>query len=106
MITLCGQILVSRTDDDPPPPRRVSVQNVPVCTFKTSPHMLKHMRVVPVHTGTFYMYTRRRGWRLLLQYFNVFPTDFPSVSVVRDALNSSSLPGAAFNCKTASRVQA
>ena len=30
-------ILVSRTGDDRPPLRRVSTQNVPVCTFKTSP---------------------------------------------------------------------
>ena len=37
VITLCGQILVSRTGDDLPPPRRVSIQNVPVCRFKTSP---------------------------------------------------------------------
>ena len=36
VITLCGQILVSRTDD-PLPPHRVSILNVPVCTFKTSP---------------------------------------------------------------------
>ena len=35
-------------------------KNVPVCTIKTSPcmpapraHVLKHVRVVPVHTGTF-----------------------------------------------------
>ena len=33
VITLRGQILVSRTDDDPPlPSTRVYVQNVPVCT--------------------------------------------------------------------------
>ena len=31
-----------------------------------------------------------------------FPSTFPSVSVVRDAINSSSLPGAAINVKTAS----
>ena len=47
VITLCGQILVSSTDDDPSPlPSSlpspplpspcVSIQNVPVCTFKTS----------------------------------------------------------------------
>ena len=35
-MTLCGQILVSRTDHDLPPPR-VSIQNVSMCTFKTSP---------------------------------------------------------------------
>ena len=44
--------------------RRVSVQNAPVCTFKNVPvheHMLKHMyKVVPVHTETFWMDTRRR----------------------------------------------
>ena len=34
-ITLCGQILVSRTDDDPLPLRRVSIQNVSVCTGTT-----------------------------------------------------------------------
>ena len=39
---------------------RVSIQNVPVCTFKTLPcvpakraHVETHVRVVPVHTGTF-----------------------------------------------------
>ena len=54
VITLCGQILVSRTDDDPLSPARVSVQNVPMCTFKTSPcvpaprpHVETHVRVVP-----------------------------------------------------------
>ena len=43
MITLCGHLLVSRTDDDPPPCQpcvhskraRVYVQNVPVCTGTT-----------------------------------------------------------------------
>ena len=34
MITICGQILVSRTDDDPPPRRRVSIQNVPCVRSK------------------------------------------------------------------------
>ena len=42
VITVCGQILVSRTHDDPLPPRRVRskrarvyVQNVPMCTSTT-----------------------------------------------------------------------
>ena len=39
VIILRGQILVNSTDDDPHPRRRVSIQNVPVCTFKTSPCM-------------------------------------------------------------------
>ena len=46
---------------------RVCSQNDPVCAFKTSPrvpaprvHVSTHVRVVPVHTGTFPMYTRRR----------------------------------------------
>ena len=45
---------------------RVYVQNASVCRFKTSPcvpapraHMLPHAGVVPVHTGTFGIYTRR-----------------------------------------------
>ena len=37
VITLRGQILVSRTGDDTLPFPRVSVQNVPVCPSKTSP---------------------------------------------------------------------
>ncbi len=60
VITPCGQILVSRTDDEPPPPRRVSIQNVPVCTFKTSPcvpapraHVETHVRVMPATRGRF-----------------------------------------------------
>ena len=36
VITIRGQNLVSRTDGDPLH-LRVSIQNVPVCTFKTSP---------------------------------------------------------------------
>ena len=42
----------------------VGFKNAPVCTFKTSPcmpstraHLEKHVRVVPVHTGTFLMHT-------------------------------------------------
>ena len=48
------------------PPHRVSVQKTSVCGFKTSlcvptprPHVLTHAGVVPVHTGTFWIYTRR-----------------------------------------------
>ena len=60
-MTLRGQILVSRTDDDlPNPALRVSIQNVPVCTFKASPcvpapraHVFQHVRVVPAYTGRF-----------------------------------------------------
>ena len=43
-------------------------ENVTVCTFKTSPcmpapraHVLKHVRLVPVHTGTFWIHTWRAG---------------------------------------------
>ena len=50
----------------PPSPLRVSVQKNSVCRFKTSPcvptprpHVVTHVRVVPVHTGTFWIYTRR-----------------------------------------------
>ena len=43
VITLCGQILVSRTDDDPVPSAlRVSIQNVPVCTFTKRPRVYRH----------------------------------------------------------------
>ena len=58
MITFCGQILVSRTDDDLP-------LTLPVCTLKTSPcvpaphpHVFTHVDVLNVHTETFWMYTR------------------------------------------------
>ena len=61
-----GQILVSRTDNDTLPHLRVSIQNVPVWTFKTSPcvrapraHVSTHVRVVPAYPTTFGMYTRR-----------------------------------------------
>ena len=53
VITLCGQILVSRTDDDPLLPRRVWIQNVPVCTTTPRVHVSTHVRVVPAYTGTF-----------------------------------------------------
>ena len=46
---------------------RVSTQDASVSTFKTSPcapapraHVFQHVRVVPVHTGTYWTYTRRR----------------------------------------------
>ena len=39
---------------------RVYVQNVPVCTGTTRTHVQTCVRVVPVHTGTFWTYTRRR----------------------------------------------
>ena len=58
VITLCGQILVSRTDGDPLPPR--PFKTCPCSTFKTFPfvpapraQMFQHVRVVPVHRGTF-----------------------------------------------------
>ena len=42
------------------------MKNVTVCTFKASPcvpapraHVFQHVRVVPVHTGTFWIYGRR-----------------------------------------------
>ena len=45
---------------------RVSAEKTSVCGFKTSPcvpaprpHVVTHVRVVPVHTGTFWIYTRR-----------------------------------------------
>ena len=63
VITLRGQILVSRIGGEPLPPAsptRVSIQNASVCTFKTSrwmpaprAHEFQDVRVVPVHTGTF-----------------------------------------------------
>ena len=60
VITLCGQILVSRTDDDPPPPRRVSIQNVPVyagttrkCVSTCARGAGTHGDVLNAHTGTF-----------------------------------------------------
>ena len=47
-------------------PPRVSVRKTSVCTFKTSPcvpapraHVSTHVRVVPLHTGTFWIYTVR-----------------------------------------------
>ena len=39
---------------------RVYVQNVPVCTGTTRIHVSTCVRVVPVHTGTFWTYTRGR----------------------------------------------
>ena len=39
---------------------RVYVQNVPVCTGTTRTHVSTCVRVVPVHTGTFWTYTRGR----------------------------------------------
>ena len=49
---------------------RVYVQNASVCRYKKSPcvpaprpHVLTHAGVVPVHTGTFRMHTRRRKGR-------------------------------------------
>ena len=45
----------------------VSIQNVPVCTFRTSPcvpapraHVFQHARVLPAHTEAFLTYTRAR----------------------------------------------
>ena len=46
VITLCGQILVSRTDDHPPFPRRVSTQTCP-CV-----RVYRHHAHVPVIRGT------------------------------------------------------
>ena len=62
-----GRLMVSRTDGDPPPLSllslpllRVSVPKTSVCRFETSPcvpapraHVVTHVLVVPVHTGTF-----------------------------------------------------
>ena len=49
---------------------RVYVQNVPVWVgcrvFRHHAHMLKHVRMVPAHTGTFWTYTRRRVWSQIL----------------------------------------
>ena len=39
---------------------RVHVQNGPVCTGTTRTHVETHVRLVPVHTGTFWTCTRRR----------------------------------------------
>ena len=62
-----------------PPAPRVWIQNVPVCTLKTSPcvpapraHVELHLRVVPAYTVMFWMYTRRRFWIHTL----VFPRFF------------------------------
>ena len=62
-MTIRGQILVSSTDDDPLA-LRVWIQNVSVCTFKTSPcvlaphvHVSTHVRVVLAYTGTLYTVT-------------------------------------------------
>ena len=59
----------------------VSIQNVTVCTFITSPcvpaprvHFSTHVRVVPAYTETFWMYTRRRSWsqiRFFPRFFSV-----------------------------------
>ena len=50
----------------PPHPPCVRPKNVSVCRFKTflcvptsRPHVVTHVRVVPVHTGTVWIYTRR-----------------------------------------------
>ena len=58
VLTVRGQILVSRTDDDTALPS--------VCTFRTFPYILpprahveKHARELLACTGTFRMYTRR-----------------------------------------------
>ena len=40
---------------------RVHVQNVPICTDTTRTHVETCVRVVPVQTGTFCSYTRRRA---------------------------------------------
>ena len=63
VITLCGQSSVRGTDGDPPPLSLLSPVcklKTPVRRFKTSPcvpaprrHVVTHVRVVPVHTGTF-----------------------------------------------------
>ena len=66
VITPRGHILVSRTDDDslPSPAPRVSIQNSSVCTFKRPrlylhhAHMFQHVRVLPAHTVTLWIYTR------------------------------------------------
>ena len=65
--------MVSRTDGDPPHLSLLSSlssvcpsQKTSVCRFKTSScvpapraHVVTHVRVVAVHTGTFWVYTRR-----------------------------------------------
>ena len=56
LIAQRGQILVCRTDDDPPAPR-VSIQNVPVCTFKR-PHVYRHHAHMCFDTEASWMYTR------------------------------------------------
>ena len=58
VITIRGQILVSRTDDDPPPATPcVHLKRARVCPSKTSPcvpapraHVFQHVRVVPAYT--------------------------------------------------------
>ena len=70
-MTLRGQILVSRTDDDHPC-SRVWIQrfNTSRCVPAPRVHVSTHLRVVPVHTVTFWMYTRRRFW--IHTFFHVF----------------------------------
>ena len=55
-MTIRGQILVSRTDDDPLPPR-VWIQNVPVCTFKTSPCFNTCVRGAGTHGDVLNLHT-------------------------------------------------
>ena len=64
---VCGVVCVMRhaektwkkTCVDLDTPLRVCIQNVPVCTSKTST-CFEHLDVLPVHTETFRMHTRRR----------------------------------------------
>ena len=59
VITVRGQILVSRTGDDPLC-ARVSIQSVPVCTFKTSPCVPAPCAHVETHVCAWCLHTRGR----------------------------------------------
>ena len=57
VVVCCAVVLCGVWHREKP---RVSTQNVPVCTFKTSPcvpaprpHVETHVRVLPAFTGTF-----------------------------------------------------
>ena len=58
VITLRGQDLVSRTDDDPLSLLPVLHVRTSPCVPAPHPHVFAHLDVLPVHTGTLWMYIR------------------------------------------------